>query len=257
MKLGHISACASVLAGSILASLAVPAQAATFTQFNFDTNRTGNNPKGNIILNSVTFGNSTVDDFILVTGLDQFTNEKWTGGNTGAASSDRGDNATGVRAEAPSNAQVVASLGNLNLNNIIDTEDSGAFKMELRLGAAANHFFFWERGMNSRLMVEALDQNGAVLASTILDSRKSQYAGYDIDTTEISGSQPVGAMGLSLDAHTDRLRLTSFDGGRLGNFNGPDFKVAAAHVPEPASLAGLGLVAGAIATSRRRSAKRA
>ncbi|MBD2465344.1 PEP-CTERM sorting domain-containing protein [Oscillatoria sp. FACHB-1407] len=257
MKLKHISACASVLAGSILASLTVPAQAATFTQFNFDTNRTGNNPKGNITLNSVTFGSSTVSNFILVSGVENFVNENWTGGDTGAASSERGDNATGVKAEAPTSAQVATSLGNLNLNNIIDTEDNGAFSMEVRLASAANHFFFWERGMNSRLMVEALDQNGVVLATTILDSRRSQYAGYSIDTTEISGSQAVGSMGLKLDAHSDRLRLTSFDRGTLGNFNGPDFKVTAAHVPEPASLAGLGLVAGAIATLRRRSNKQA
>jgi PEP-CTERM motif len=252
MKLGHISTCASILAGSVLASLTVPANAATFTQFDFDTNHTGNNSKGNITLNSVTFNGSTVDEFILVTGVEQFTNEQWSGGNTGAASSERGDNASGVKAEAPTSAQVVASLGNRNLNNIIDTEDNGAFSMEVRLRRAANHFFFWERGMNSRLMVEALDQNGAVLASTILDSRNSQYAGYGIDTTEISGSQPVGAMGLRLDGHTDRLRLISSDKGQLGNFNGPDFKVAAADVPEPASLAGLGLVAGAVVLRRRR-----
>lgn len=257
MKPGHISAWVSVLAGGILASSAVSAQAATFTQFDFDTNRTGSNPKGNILLNSVTFGNSTVSDFALVTGIDQFNNEQWTGGNSGAASSDRGDNATGVKAEAPTGDQVVASLGNLNLNNIIDTEDNGAFSMELRLGRSVNHFFFWERGMNSRLMVEALDENGAVLASTVLNSSNAQYAGFDINTTEISENQPVGAMGLRLDGRTDRLRLISYDRGALGNFNGPDFKVVGAQVPEPASLAGLGLVAGAIATLRRRSAKRA
>lgn len=242
---------AGLLVGSVVALTALPAEAASFSSFNFTTHKTGSDPSRDILLQSVTVNGSTISDFILVNGVSNLVNMTHTGGNTGAASADRGDRTTtGVNVENPTTGNIVTNLGNLNLNNIVDTEDNGAFSMDLRLSRGANRFFVWERGMNSRLLVQALDKQGNVIAQSRLNSANSAYAGYSINTTEIGGAQRVGSMGLALNgATTNRFRLIS-----QTSFNGPDFKVAGATVPEPATLLGLSIIGGAIATARGRKA---
>jgi len=253
MNIKRILTWAGLTAGTALATLASPDAAFSLTPFSFSTNFTGSNPKGDIWLNSVTTGlGPTYSSFNLVSGANIIHNDVWTGGNTGAASTDKGLNATSPFApnENPTGGEIAAYLGNLNLNNIIDTEDRGSFVIELLFNRKSDRFFFWERGMNSKLFVEALDDLGNVLSSYLLDSSTFDYAGFAIHTMEPNNLQAVGAQGLKLDGVTSkRLRLTASGAA----FNGPDFKVVAvASVPEPATIAGTVLAAGAAVAARRK-----
>ncbi|MEA5514281.1 exosortase-dependent surface protein XDP2 [Nodularia sp. UHCC 0506] len=255
MKLQSITNLTGFMAAGVLALSSTPAQAFSFTT-NFT--QTGDATE-NIFLNSVEKNGNIISDFILVESATIIENN----GALGPASSDAGDNADGVVAEDPTAVQIAASLGNLNLNNIIDGEDDGQFKLNLFFADAVDNLFFWERGLNSKLKVEAIDAVGNVLAGssafTILANMWTD-AGYSIDTTEIGSAQAVGSKGLDLTAF-GLAKNSSIVGIRVSaesNFNGPDFKVVGASVPttvpEPASLLGLGLVAGVVGLSRRRQA---
>ncbi len=203
------------------------------------------------MLQSVSYGGASHNDFNLVSGANLIYNDVRTVEGTGAASSDLGDNATvGIKQEVATNSSIVASLGNLNLNSIIDTEDKGRFVMDLFFNEATDRFLFWERGMNSNMLVEALDDAGGVLTSYLFNSKNSQYAGFGIDTKEIVGTQKVGSQGLLLNGATSkRLRLTA----KGASSNGPDFKVvSAAPVPEPATIVGTLLAASAAFSARRK-----
>ncbi len=255
MNIKRILTWAGLTAGTALTMFASPAGAAgiSFAPFSFSTNFTGSNPRGDIWLNSVTTSlGPTYSSFNLVSGANIISNDVWTGGNTGAASTDKGLNATSPFApnENPTGGEIAAYLGNLNLNNIIDTEDRGNFVIELLFNRKSDRFFFWERGMNSQLFVEALDDLGNVLSSYLLDSSTFNSAGFAIHTMEPNNLQAVGAQGLSLNGATSkRLRLTASGAA----FNGPDFKVVAvASVPEPATIAGTVLAAGAAVAARRK-----
>ncbi|WP_239112411.1 exosortase-dependent surface protein XDP2 [Halomicronema sp. CCY15110] len=248
---------------------ATGAQAFNFTTqaSNFDPISTAN-PKEDIFLKSITVGNKVIEDFVFVTSATINQNDPRdlnaadNTNNSGAASSDLGDNATvGVKAEDPNATNVVQSLGNNNLNSIIDTEDKGSFEITLEFGKAINNFLFWERGGNSKLGVRVGDKE------VILDSGNPFMVGsktnetftdaaFDIDTTEIGSKQSVFSYGLSLaDLGLGRAKtITVFSNG--SSFNGPDFKVVGAQVPEPATMLGLGLVAGAgFLASRRKQAE--
>jgi hypothetical protein len=256
--LKYTASCLGLIAGSFLA-VSAPAQAFNFTtNYELNSSLSGNNRwRGDILLESVEFGNTTITDFAVVSGANIVFNDLWTGGNTGAASADLGDLATvGLSQEAVDNNGVVAALGNLYLSSIIDTEDSGKFTIDLSFNKAVDNLFFWERGKNSQLDIQALDAGGNLIGNlfSLGNSSTWQNAGYSLDTREISGAQEVGSKGVTLAdlgvaGPISRLRVTS-----QRSFNGPDWKVvgSAVSVPEPATLAGLGLVAGSLAASRRR-----
>ena len=244
---------AALLAGGLL-TVAAHVQA-----FSFTTNVTPDNPnpKQNIFLQSVEQDGMTISNFSLVERANILYNDPYTGGNTGAASSDRGDKASGVRQEDATNESVVASLRNLNLNNIIDTEDEGSFKINLFFESAIDRLFFWERGMNSILGVQAIDRSGNLIGNLVnLGSLGWDAAGFGIDTKEIGATQPVGSRGINLAEFGLDPSVNNIAGiqvlARGSADNGPDFKVVGANVPEPATMAGLGLVAGAMAMLRRR-----
>ncbi|AFY49109.1 PEP-CTERM putative exosortase interaction domain-containing protein [Nostoc sp. PCC 7524] len=252
MKRQKVSVFAGLMGASLLALWSAPAQAFTFT-----TNSTyNNNPKDDIWLQSVKLNDGTIiKDFALVNQAQIIHNDKHTGGNTGAASADRGDNAQGVKAENPSNNDIAAALGNLNLNNIIDTEDSGSFTINLEFNKALDKLFFWERGRNSDLTVQALDSTGNMIGNSITLLRaNSKDAGYKIDTTEIGGAQTVGSWGVSLADLGLSGSISRIQVKAESKFSGPDFKVvgaAAQSVPEPTSLLGLALMGGMFTLSRR------
>ena len=252
-----------LVVGSAIA-LSAPAHAFSF-QTNYTPTLTGaNKAKGDIFLDSITLNSGKVtNNFSLVNSVKILSNDLYTGGNTGAASADIGDLATtGIQQEALTNAGAVANLGNLNLNNIIDTEDQGSFVMDLNFEKAISNILIWERGMNSRLDLQALDINGNVIGNKIAlsNSKNWDYAKFDIDTKEVSGAQKVGSIGVSLadfgisDTFINSLRVVS--GGKP--YNGPDFKIVGIaaetqKVPEPSALIGLGAIAvGAFAKRHRK-----
>ena len=150
-------------------------------------------------------------------------------------------------------------MNNLNLNNIIDTEDKGNFILDLQFEQAVDNIFLWERGMNSRLDIQALDANGNEIGNlmNLASSKTWDDAGFDINTAEIGRAQNVGSIGVSLmdlgieDGYISALRVTS----KGKAYNGPDFKVlgSVAEVPEPSALLGLGaVVAGMLASKRKK-----
>lgn len=251
MNLKQIVTAASVVATGLIVS-GTSAQA-----FSFSTNVSGASSTGDINLNSVTLeGGKTVSEFALVKSAQIIHNDDWTGGNTGAASSDRGDNASGIALEKATNESVAASLGNRNLNNIIDGEDAGSFKMNLFFEQAVSNLFFWERGMNSDLSVQALDASGNLIGSLFKITRDTwKSAGYGINTTEIGDTQQVGSWGLSANDLGVVGSIFGIQVSADASHNGPDFKVAgesAAAVPEPTTMAGLALAGAGFAAARRR-----
>ncbi|MFB2881422.1 exosortase-dependent surface protein XDP2 [Floridanema aerugineum] len=272
-------ACSTVLAFS------TAAQAASFTSNVSQTI----DPNADIWLNSITQNGTTFSDFNLVNRATIVFNTSISNvlpgqtsnpelglsvNNTGAASTDRGDNATapGGREVSglnnPTGDDIAAYLGNTNLNNIIDVEDGKSMKLNLFFqetifadNTGLDNLFFWERGAGewnaSDLGIQAIDANGNTIGNFLrLDGYAKQDAGFSLDTQEIAGAQRVGTWGVKLSD----LGVTSAAGIQVfadSTYRGPDFKVMArsspaASVPEPATLAGLGLIAASLAAFRRR-----
>jgi hypothetical protein len=279
MNKAHILIKGLVISSAIFFNLAPIAQAASFT-----TNFTQTNgSKGDIWLNSITQNQVTFNNFLLVNQADILYNSPITDrqsgdtsnpnvagriNNTGAASTDKGDLASAPLPVSglndPTGTEIAAYLGNLNLNNIIDTEDQGSSKINVFFDqvvradqSGLDNVFFWERGMNSDLGIQAIDANGNLIGQFLKLNRAAQSdAGYSIDTTEISSAMPVGVWGVSLQ----ELGVSSLYGLQLtmdGSYNGPDYKLLARQVPEPTALAGLGVVMGSLFFSRRRQLRKA
>ena len=279
-------------------SLSATAQAASF-QSNVSQK---NNSEADIELQSIGQNGTTFSNFNLVNRATVLYNSPITptanvvntsnpenvpsgavNNNSGAASTDKGDKATAPLPVSgmnnPTGNEVAAYLGNTNLNNIIDTEDRGSFSMNVFFAndihadnTGLDNLFFWERGMNSSLGIQAIDKAGNLLGNFFKLTKDAQVAaGYSIDTMEIGGAQDVGTWGVNLlkdlgvnSAAGVRIMTNySYNANGVGsvvnqNDNGPDFKVMARQsVPEPATLAGLGLVAGALGVSRRRQVRKA
>ncbi|MGI8932992.1 MAG: exosortase-dependent surface protein XDP2 [Phormidesmis sp.] len=265
MKLRQLAASIGLVLSSAIALSSAPAHAFSF-QTNYTAALSGKDAsEGDIFLNSVTLGSGKViNSFGLINAAKIISNDVYTGGNTGGASSDIGDKATtGIKRENIDVEAITSVLNNLNLNNIIDTEDHGSFVLDLMFDQAVDNIFIWERGMNSRLDIQALDANGNLIGNLLnLNSKNWNSAGFSIDTQEIDGAQEVGSIGVSLadlgltGGYINALRVYS----KGVAYNGPDFKLvgSAADVPEPSALLGLGAVAiGALATRRRQQTQSA
>lgn len=279
MKLQHASLLLGFAASSLLA-LVDTAQAASFS---VDVSQKSD-PKADILLNSITQNGQTFTQFnwvksatvlqntpIQLTGKAGETARPDAGGfnnNTGAASTDRGDQASkpnGLEVSGlnnPTGQEIATYVGNTNLNNIIDTEDNGGFKINLFFKnlikadqTGLDNLFFFERGMNSDLRVQAIDAAGNLIGNSLNLLRGQQMGlGYQINTTEINGAQNVGGWGVSL-LQLGVQQAAGIQVFAQDSFDGPDFKVIARQntqpVPEPASLMGLGLMAGLFCVRRR------
>jgi hypothetical protein len=263
------------IAGAATAILFGTATRASAT-FTFTTNFTDTEygAKGDIFLDSVVLDSTQelVEDFSFVNGAYIVANDEYTGGNSGAASADIGDNATtGTKMEAATVDAIVANLGNNNLNNIIDTEDSGSFQIDLSFEYNIDNLLIWERGNdndtwgagNSDLAVQAVDAEGNLLGNYLKITRDQwKNAGYSINTQEIGNTQEVGSLGvniledLGVAGGVNRVRFFS-----ESSFRGPDWKFVGTDatrleeetqaVPEPGALVGLGAVAGIVLLSKR------
>lgn len=240
-------------------------------------------PYEDIILESVTYGDQTRSDLTLVNRAVIVGNELWRGGNTGAASADMGTEATIGLVKENITEQDIANddlsqqsvLTNRNLNSIVDTEEKGKFAIDLFFQQAVDNVLLWERGMNSAMRIHAIDDNGNIVGNELKignranGSKRHKFtawndAGFDISTTEIAETdnalQRVGSLGLNktdfgLLGEDRVMGIRLISEGRA--YNGPDWKVMGTvdpmdsqEVPEPFALAGLALVAGAIASRR-------
>ncbi|AMW28357.1 exosortase-dependent surface protein XDP2 [Arthrospira platensis] len=247
--------------------------------FSFQTNLLNEdyNPRGDVWLNSVEVNGNIFSNFAFVDRADILYNDPYTGGNTGAASSDMGPLATvGRSVEDPTNEDIVASLGNNNLNSIIDGEDRGSFAINVWFDRRVDNLFLWERGMNSAVTVQAIDGRGNSLGNTFTITKdRWDNAGFRINTMEIGRNvQDVGSWGVSLaDLGLDpsvrsiggiRVSAAWSESGGPGDdalrafYNGPDWKVVGAAVPEPGMIFGLGAIgAGFVASNLRKKANKA
>ncbi|MBD2089762.1 PEP-CTERM sorting domain-containing protein [Microcoleus sp. FACHB-1515] len=251
MKL-HPTVSIALCTAGLLAAAIGSAQAA---EFSFTTRYSGNLPTEDIFLDSIALDNNrTIGNFSLVNRANILFNDRYTGGDTGGASSDLGDQATvGLAEQAIDNADVVASLGNRYLSSILDSEDFGKFSIDLGFDSPVSNLLFWERGGNSKLDLQAIDSAGNPIGQLItLSSDTWQPANFTLDTTEIDSAQPVRSIGIRLSdlgvsAPISSIRVTS-----NADYNGADFKVVGtASVPEPGMIAGLAIAGGLLLRSRR------
>ncbi|HLO88201.1 MAG TPA: exosortase-dependent surface protein XDP2 [Nostocaceae cyanobacterium] len=251
--------------GAVLTAVAATTSAAQAASFTSNVSQ-NTNAKANIFLNSITQNGKTFSNFSYVNRAKILFNtpiDIKDPLNSGAASTDKGDNATAPlppKAD-PTNADIVAYLGNNNLNNILDTEDQGSFDIDVffdseivKDNSGLDDIFYWERGQNSDIEIQGLNAAGQLIGNSIKINQtknSANYAGFQIDTTEVFAPQPVGSWGISLNS----LGVSKLSGLRLIGrpaYVGPDFKlIARKTVPEPATVFGLGTVA-ILAFLRRR-----
>jgi len=215
-----------LVAGSILA-ISNTAQAVNFTT-NF---KQKNGLEGDTILKSIIQNGKKVESFSFVNEAKILYNTPIQGvkngqtsnpeavkdsnlvNNTGGVSTDKGDKASSPNGMAtsglkdPTGKEIATFLGNNNLNNIVDSEEVGVFKMNLFFDSlirqdntGLDSLFFWERGLNSDLGLQAIDKDGNLIGNVLKLSRKDQIeAGYSIDTMEIASAQKVGSWGVNLN----------------------------------------------------------
>jgi hypothetical protein len=276
LLMARLSLASLPLVGGLLSIVApVQASAASFSSFSFTTNRTAspatgpnvvNDPTRDIRLDSVIAADGTIySAFELVSGAKILQNDTYTlpnGQTYGILNSGRGGNTPfdplveeGPSKSVDSAADLVGSLGNLNLNSLVVTrENASTASFEVVFNHPIDKIFFWERGGSagsatygdSDLLVEALDDLGDVIASYKILRQNYTPANYNISTvvSPILNNGPfnIGSIGLSLSGATTRtLRLTSTDNNRgpIGGTppyygdNGPDFKLVATPGPLP------------------------
>lgn len=299
----HLASSAAVLLSVALCGATSPsAHAASFSPFSFVTNvlaspptgpTVNNDPTKDIKLDSVQIGTKVYKQFEVVSGATLLQNDTYTtslGEVFGILNSGRGPSTVAdlLAPEGPSkpvqtDADIVGSLGNLNLNSLIVTRESASTaSFEVAFARPINAFLFWERGGSagsttfgdSDLLVEALDSAKNTIASYHIFRSEYSPAGYNI-STRVERPNPldppllnngpfnIGSIGLSLQgAETQRLRLTSTDNnkGPIGGTppyygdNGPDFKVIGlVATPGPLPLLGLGAAYRWTRRLRRRS----
>lgn len=250
----------AVAAGA--ASIAMMTFPGTAQAFTFTTNFEGSAGQEDAFLRSVVLDTGeTIEAFSYIERATIVQNDEYVGGNSGAASADKGDKATtGISQESVTAEQIALNLGTSNLNNIIDTEDSGSFQIDLHFAKAMDNLLIWERGMNSDLAVQALDAEGKLVGNYFKINRTDWFdAGFSIDTLEISGAQAVGSLGinfasdLGVEGAISSVRFFS-----ESSFNGPDWKFvgtdSARDIPEAGMVMGLGVLVGAALLKQRRLA---
>lgn len=296
MKIRQTSLVVGLLAGGMLALFTQPATAASLFSFGTDFSHPGTgaaNPcpsqrKCDIALNRVAVGN----EYLGVGQLLRVTDAAILSNYTGGASLDRGDWATGTSQYLQQEASfgvkpqfntssdelgIVETLGNqqqpiFNLNNMINTEDSGqriasaedgVFTVDLLFGSGASFdtLLFWERGKDSDLRLKPIYEVAGNQATSVgeeiaISAVQWDSAGYSTDTAESNGAEAVGSKGVYFGSLIQGVRVMTSK-----ELAAADFKVAAAKtgkrtVPEPGTVAGTLLAGALMLASRRRQVKK-
>lgn len=185
-------------------------------------------PFSDIRLDSVTYGEKTMHGVMFVTGANiinnnfddktgadssGFVRKPWWVINTG-----RGHNTTfdPYVTQGPTsgengatNADMVAAYGNRNLISINYNRERGSEEIpavfEISFPYATDTFFFWERGTDSHIHAEFLDDKGITVAHSDICWQELQLAGYSIYTdTGFNWSiganpQKCGSIGVKLN----------------------------------------------------------
>jgi len=188
------------------------------------------------------------------------------GSNNYSGNPDRADSAspfTGEGSNTGTLAEVFGPFGTgyKNLSYIIDGEDNGSWTLDLlfaagqTLSADSNNstieLAVLERGRNSDFNIYGITTSRTLTAPIFVPRANVTDAGWNLDTLEIDGAQPVGGVGLSLDSSW--TNLIGFRIESQSSFNGPDIvAVATARpIPTPGSIALLS-IGGLFAKRRRR-----
>jgi len=94
------------------------------------------------------------------------------------------------------NADMVAAYANRNLTSINYNRERGSVDIpavfEISFPYATDTFFFWERGTDSHIHAEFLDENGIPVANSDICWQELQPAGYSI-YTDTGFNWPIGA----------------------------------------------------------------
>ena len=224
-------------------------------------------PFSDIRLDSVNFNGKTTHGFMFVTGANIISNpfdpntgaidpntgkprEPWYVINTG-----RGHNTTfdpyitqgpTSGSNGATNSDLVAAYGNRNLTSINYNRERAAGELaifEISFPYPTDTFYIWERGMDSDIHLDILDDSGNVIAHTdicrgdvSLGTGEYQFANYSIYTDTgfnwaIGSPQRCGTIGLHVNGELSKtLRFTISHPEDFG----PDLKVLAAPI-SPAS----------------------
>jgi hypothetical protein len=180
---------------------------------------------------------------------------------------DRADSATAFLGEAGRTGTLRevfgAFKGYKNMSYIIDGEDNGSWTLDLLFtpgtvfSADSDNrtvdMAIIERGGNSDLRIRGIRTDGSVTDSIMMLRTSTGATGWTLDTLEISGSQTVVGVGISLDSTWSGLKGFRFEA--TNGMNGPDLVAVGVAtnrlIPTPGSVA-LIAAAGLAATRRRR-----
>jgi hypothetical protein len=214
-------------------------------------NATTIKPFSDVRLENVTFGGKTFTGMLYVSGANiiqnnfddktgadatGFVRKPWWVINTG-----RGHNTTfdPYVTQGPTsgengatNADMVAAYANRNMTSINYNRERGSLDIpavfEISFPYASDTFFVWERGTDSHIRVEFMDESGVPVANARVCMQQLDPTGFSIQTDtgfnwSIGNAQAVGSKGLKTAVPVKTLRFSIFYDEDFG----PDLKVMA------------------------------
>jgi hypothetical protein len=148
--------------------------------------------------------------------------------------------AEGSGSTTPTPEILAAAHGNLNLSSIVAVrENVGTAIYEVSFDTPTDTLLLWERGNSGDVQVDAIDDNGNVVASLlVLDGKhdgdaKSTYSPTGVTVTTyvqegfLNQGQQLGSVGLKSPVAVKTFRFTALqepEGPNAVRYDGPDLK---------------------------------